>query len=166
MAMKDGMLREFKHEMEGTRKMLERVPFENRAWKPHDKSHELHALSTHIARIPTWVERVMSRDDFDMAAPNAFPKYEPINNTQELLALLDKNSAVAIKELEGASDETLMKPWTFRAGDHVIFTLPKAAVIRNMAFNHQYHHRGQLSVYLRLLEVPVPGMYGPSADEK
>jgi uncharacterized damage-inducible protein DinB len=165
MAIKDGMLMEFKHEMIGTRKMLERVPFEKENFKPHEKSHALVALASHVARIPTWVGRVIGRDEFDVAVPNAFPKYEPITNTSELLAMYDKNCADAIKELENVSDEAMMKPWTFKAGEHVILNLPKAAVIRNMAFNHQYHHRGQLSVYLRLLDVPVPGMYGPSADE-
>ncbi len=165
MAIKDGMLMEFKHEMGNTRKMLERVPFEKENYKPHEKSHALVALASHVARIPTWVGRVICRDDFDMAVPNAFPKYEPITNTAELLAMYDANCAEAIKAFEGASDEAMMAPWTFKAGEHVIFTLPRAAAIRTMGMNHQYHHRGQLSVYLRLLDVPVPGMYGPSADE-
>lgn len=157
---------EFKQEMAKTRKMLERVPFDKATWKPHDKSSTLVSLATHVARVPTWVERVITRDEFDVAAPNAFPKIEQLTDTKQLLAYFDKNCSDAVKSLEGASDETLMKPWIFRRGEQVFFNMPKAAVIRNMAFNHQYHHRGQLSVYLRMLDVPVPGMYGPSADEQ
>ncbi|HXB10465.1 MAG TPA: DinB family protein [Bacteroidia bacterium] len=160
------LLMEFKHEAAKTRKMLERVPFEQATWKPHDKSTALGALATHIARVPTWIERVLTREEFDMLAPNAFPKVELHKNTQELLAYFDANNAIALKQLEGASDEALMKPWTFRRGEQVIFTLPRGAVIREMALNHQYHHRGQMSVYLRQLNVPVPGMFGPSADEQ
>jgi uncharacterized damage-inducible protein DinB len=166
MAVKDGMLMELKHEAANTRKMLERVPFEKAAWKPHEKSHSLSSLATHIARLPTWVERVITRDEFDPSVPGAFPKIDPPTTTQELLAFFDKNIADATKSFEGASDEILMKPWTFHRGEQVFFTLPKVAAIRNMGFSHTYHHRGQLSVYLRLLDVPIPGMYGPSADEQ
>ncbi len=166
MAMNTGMVMEFKHEMANTRKMIERVPYEHRAWKPHEKSHEISSLATHIARVPTWIGRVVNATEIDLGAPNAFPKVEAPANKEELLALFDKNSAEALKHLEDASDEALMTPWTLRNGENVYYTMPRAAVIRNMALNHQYHHRGQMSVFLRLLDIPVPGMYGPSADEK
>jgi uncharacterized damage-inducible protein DinB len=166
MAIGNGIIMELKHEAVNTRKMLERVPFEKATWKPHEKSTGLVPLAAHVARVLSWVERAMTKDEFDMGVPGAFPKIELPKNTAELLQGLDNNVAQAIKHLESATDEVLMKPWTFRNGDHVIFTMPKAAVVRNMALNHMYHHRGQLSVYLRLLDVPVPGMFGPSADEK
>jgi uncharacterized damage-inducible protein DinB len=165
MAIKDGMIMEFKYEMGNTRKMLERVPFEKGTYKPHEKSRAIINLATHVANVPTWIGRVIVANEFDMAVPGAFPKVETPATKEELMAFFDKNSADALKHLEGATDEQLMTPWTFRMGENVVFTLPKVAAIRNMALNHQYHHRGQLSVYLRLMDVPVPGMYGPSADE-
>jgi uncharacterized damage-inducible protein DinB len=165
MALNTSLLMELKHEAGNTRKMLERVPYDNPTWKPHDKSSTLASLAAHIARLPVWVERIITKDEFDVTAPNAFPKVETPKTSKELLDIFDTNIAVVSKYLEQASDETLMKPWTFRMGDKVFFTLPRIAAIRDMAFSHSYHHRGQLSVYLRLLNVPIPGMYGPSADE-
>ena len=159
------LIAELKHEAGNTRKMLERVPFENTTWKPHAKSREVIQLATHVATVLRWVKRAIEMDEFDLAAPNNLQVIEP-KNSGELLDLFNKTGADAEQALENVSDETLMKPWTFRSGQHVVFTMPKAAVIRNMAFNHYIHHRGQLSVYLRLLDVPIPGMYGPSADEK
>jgi uncharacterized damage-inducible protein DinB len=165
MAIKDGLIAEFKHESANTRKMLERVPYEKASYKPHEKSRALANEAFHIANIPTWVGRVMTANELDVTAPGAIPKVDVPNSQEELLAFFDKNSAEAIKHLESATDEQMMTPWTLRNGEHVIFTMPKVATLRNLAFNHQYHHRGQLSVYLRMLDVPVPGMYGPSADE-
>lgn len=165
MAIKDGMLMEFKHEMDNTRKMLERVPFDKSTYKPHEKSRAMANEAMHIANVITWIPRVMNTPEFDVTKPGAFPKLELPKNTQELLEMFDKNNAEAVKALENASDEAFMTPWTFRNGEHVIFTLPRVAAIRNMGLNHHYHHRGQMSVYLRLAGVPVPGMYGPSADE-
>jgi uncharacterized damage-inducible protein DinB len=166
MAIKDGMIMEFKHEMANTRKMLERVPFEKGTYKPHEKSRAAVNLAHHVANVPTWIGRVITTNEFDVAIPGAFPKVETPTTSEELLAFFDKTNAEALKHLESATDEQLMTPWTFRMGGNAIFTLPKVAAIRNMALNHQYHHRGQLSVYLRLMDVPVPGMYGPSADEQ
>ena len=165
MAIKDGMIMEFKHEMESTRKMLERVPFEQAAYKPHEKSRAMANEAMHIANVISWIPRIVTTSELDMSKPGAIPKVEVPKNNAELLEMFDKNSADALKALEGASDEVMMTPWTFRNGEHVVFTLPKAAAIRNMGLNHHYHHRGQMSVYLRLAGVPVPGMYGPSADE-
>jgi len=166
MAINTGMLMELQHEAANTRKMLERVPLEKATWKPHEKSRALANLALHVAQNYSWVERIMNNDDFDMAKPNAFPTHEPPKTSKELLDMFDNNVATATKALEKANDETLMKGWKFRAGDQVFIDLPKAAAIRSMAFNHHIHHRGQLSVYLRDLNVPVPGMYGPSADEQ
>jgi uncharacterized damage-inducible protein DinB len=166
MAIKDGMIMEFKHEMENTRKMLERVPFEQATYKPHEKSRAMANEAMHIANVISWIPRIVNTPELDMSKPGAIPKVEVPRNSAELLEMFDKNCADTLKALEGASDETMMTPWTFRNGEHVVFTLPKAAAIRNMGLNHHYHHRGQMSVYLRLAGVPVPGMYGPSADEQ
>ena len=165
MAIKDGMIMEFKHEMECTRKMLERVPFEQAAYKPHEKSRAMANEAMHIANVISWIPRIVNTPELDMSKPGAIPKVEVPKNNAELLEMFDKNCADTLKALEGASDEVMMTPWTFRNGEHVVFTLPKAAAIRNMGLNHHYHHRGQMSVYLRLAGIPVPGMYGPSADE-
>jgi uncharacterized damage-inducible protein DinB len=165
MALNTAMLMELKYEAANTRKMLERVPLEKATWKPHEKSRALENLALHVAQNYAWVDRIMTKDDFDMAVPNAFPKHDPPKTSKELLDMFDHNVATATKALEAASDETMMKPWNFRAGEKVFMSLPKAAAVRNLAFNHHIHHRGQLSVYLRDLNVPVPGMYGPSADE-
>lgn len=165
MAIKDGMIMEYKYEMANTRKMLERVPFEQAAYKPHEKSRAMANEAMHIANVIAWIPRIVNTPEFDFAKPGSLPKVELPKNTQELLAMFDKNYNEGLKALEGASDEALMTPWTFRNGEHIVFTLPRAAAIRNMGLNHHYHHRGQMSVYLRLANVPVPGMYGPSADE-
>lgn len=124
MAIKDGMIMEFKHEMANTRKMLERVPFEKGTYKPHEKSRAAANLAFHVANVPTWIGRVMTANEFDVAVPGAIPKVETPTSREELLAFYDKTSADAIKHLEGATDEQLMTPWTFRMGQNVVFTLP------------------------------------------
>jgi len=165
MAIKDGMIMEYKYEMANTRKMLERVPFEQATFKPHEKSRAMANEAMHIANVLSWIPRIANTPEFDVAKPGAMPKIELPKNNQELLEMFDKNYAEGLHALENASDESMMTPWTFRNGEHVVFTLPRAAAIRNMGLNHHYHHRGQMSVYLRMANVPVPGMYGPSADE-
>lgn len=158
------MIAELTMEAANTKKMLERVPFEHIGWKPHEKSMGMGSLATHIAVIPTWITMTIKTDEFDLAAA----PYNPpaVNSAEELVALHEKNIADAVEQMENVSDEDMMKPWTLRHGDHVIMTLPKVAVIRSVGMNHIIHHRAQLSTYLRHHDVPVPGMYGPSADEK
>lgn len=163
MAMRQGMIMELQHEAANSRKMLERVPMEKADWKPHDKSMTIGRLATHVAELPNWTLVTLNSDELDWEKFDYKPNI--VNNTEELIALLDKNVAAATAALENATDEDMMKPWTMRKGEQVFFTLPKAAVIRNFSMNHGYHHRGQLSVYLRLNNVSVPGMFGPSADE-
>jgi len=163
MAINQGLIAEFKGEAANTRKMLERIPADKYTWKPHDKSMELLKLGAHIARTPMWIGRAVNATEFDFGKP--FPAAAPVNNVQELLAFFDTNVADAVKHLEGASDEVLMRPWTARSGDKVFFTMPSIGTVRSFGVSHLIHHRGQLSVYLRMLNVPVPGMYGPSADE-
>ena len=154
---------EFTHEATSTRRMLEKVPHEKADWKPHGKSMSLAKLAAHVANIPAWMSIILTSDEFDFA--KAGYKEDAAASEEELLTVFDRKYRQALQDLQAASDETLRGNWTFRSGDHIIFTLPRIAAIRTLAMNHLLHHRGQLSVYLRLLDVPVPGMYGPSADE-
>jgi uncharacterized damage-inducible protein DinB len=160
---RQALINELKHEGAQTRKMLERIPFDKFNWKPHEKSKELGKLAIHVAEIPGWVSRSLSTSEFDMATMKR--QTPELQSKEDLLKLLDDSIQNAVNDLENANDADMGVMWTFKRGDHVIFTLPRVAVIRSMALSHLVHHRGQLSVYLRLLDVPVPGMYGPSADE-
>lgn len=160
------LLPEFDQEMPNTRKTLERVPDSKFDWKPHEKSGTLGWMTTHLATLPMWGEMTLHSDSFDVN-PTEGQKFEMPKpaTTAEAVALFDKHAAAFRAALEGASDAVLMKPWTLLAGGKEIFTMPKVAVLRGMVFNHIVHHRGQLTVYLRLNNVPVPALYGPSADE-
>ncbi len=163
MSINQGLIAELKMEAASTKKILERVPVDHNDWKPHTKSMKLGNLANHVAELPGWVSFTMDSDELDLATMN----YKPVisTSTEQLIGKLDENVNKAVTSLEKATDEDFGKMWTLRNGAHVIFTMPKIAVLRSMAFSHHYHHRGQLSVYLRLLDVPVPGMYGPSYDE-
>jgi uncharacterized damage-inducible protein DinB len=166
MSISKNLLPEFDDEMSKTRTVLERCPEAKFTFKPHPKSGSLIWLATHLANMPSWTVFTMNSDSFDYAPPGAPPtKEEPVTSVKELLAKFDKGVAEARSALEGASDESIMKPWSLLAGGQTIFTLPKVAVYRGMIMNHMIHHRAQLTVYLRLNDVPVPGLYGPSADE-
>jgi uncharacterized damage-inducible protein DinB len=166
MTIGQSMLGEFDQEMAGTRKTLERVPEQKWNWKPHDKSGTVGWLAGHIATMPGWITVTLQTDQLDYA-PVGGPAYEPpkIENRQQLLAEFDKGVAEARKALAAASDTDMMKDWTLLAGGQTIFTMPRVACLRGMVLNHIIHHRAQLTVYYRLLGVPVPGLYGPSADE-
>ena len=157
------LLGELKHESSGTRKILERVPTDKLDWQPHEKSMKLGRLAKHIADLPFWFERIINADEFDILTANI--NREPPQNTESILKLFDERLTAAIQVLEKVTDENLNQQWTFRRGEKIMFQMPKKVALRSLAFNHVYHHRGQLSVYLRLLNIPVPGMYGPSADE-
>jgi uncharacterized damage-inducible protein DinB len=154
---------EMQQEAAKTRTMLERLPIEKNDWKPHEKSMNLGRLATHIAELPGWVYMIMATDELDFAKFD----YKPVmaESTKDLLDKHDEGVSQAISILETSKEEDFEKMWTMRRGDHVFFTMPKAAVLRSFAYSHLFHHRGQLSVYLRLLDIPIPGMYGPSADE-
>jgi len=164
MAINQGLIMEFKSETANTRKMLERIPADKYTWKPHEKSMELLKLGRHLASNPVWIGRAVNMSEYDFGKNPPAPAAAP-TSLKEVLDVFDKNVADAVKDLEGATDEMLMKPWSLRNGEKVYFTMPSVAVVRSFALSHSIHHRGQLSVYLRLLGVPVPGMYGPSADE-
>jgi len=165
MAISQALLPEFDHEMQTTRRVLERVPESNYDWKPHEKSMTIGRLAGHLAELPGWVPVTLDREKFDMATDGAqFPSLTATSQ-KSLLDAFDKNVAAARKTIAAASDEQLMKNWSFLHGGKPVFTMPRVAVLRGFTMNHIIHHRGQLSVYLRLRNVPVPSIYGPSADE-
>jgi len=166
MSISESLLPEFDQEMANTRKMLERVPDGKFDWKPHEKSAALGALVTHLSNLPSWTTLTIEQDSLDIAPTDAAPtRVEPVKSRAEALAAFDKNAAAARAGLAGASDELFGKPWSLLAGGQTIMTLPKIAVIRSFVMNHIIHHRAQLGVYLRLNDVAVPSIYGPSADE-
>ncbi len=162
MAIVDALLPEFDHEMTTTRKLLERVPEDRFEWKPHVKSMTLGGLATHVASIVWWGEVTLARPDFDL---DGNPPNLPAANRPDLLAMFDRNVKSTRALLAGKSDPELMAPWSLKNGKHTFFTMPKAVVWRSFVMNHLVHHRAQLSVYLRMNDVPLPAMYGPSADE-
>lgn len=164
---RDALLPEFDQEMANTRKTLERCPEDKFGWKPHPKSFSMAGLATHIANMTGWAVDVVEKDAFDIAPPGAPPyKEEPAASRQELVALFDKNASAARAALAGASDEHLAKTWSLLAGGETLLSMPRIACIRSFVMNHTIHHRAQLTVYLRLNDVPVPAIYGPSADEQ
>ena len=166
MSLCDGLLNEFDHEMVNTRKMLERVPDEKFDWQPHVKSFPLGALAAHIANLPGFIKMMMTTDSFDVATLGGEQPWKKVPTTrQELLELFDANVAAARETLAAAKEEDFMQTWTLFNDGAVIFALPRVAALRTMAMSHLIHHRAQLGLYLRLNDVPVPGMYGPSADE-
>ena len=164
MSTKTALLAELKHEAVNTRKMIERVPTEKLQWRPHAKSMTIGRLATHIAELPLWFERIVNTDEFDFG--KAVFGRDTKENTEMILQLFDERLREAVSTLEHADDEILNGQWNARRNEQLILQLPKKVALRNFAYNHVYHHRGQLSVYLRLLDIGVPGMYGPSADEK
>jgi uncharacterized damage-inducible protein DinB len=156
------ILPEFDQEMQNTRRTLERVPTDKFGWQPHTKSFAMGKLATHLATLPTWTGVTFQTSELDISQPFDQPKP---SSTEELLAVFDQNVADARAQIAAAPDDAFFQPWTLRTGDHVIFTLPKIAVLRGFVLNHIIHHRGQMTVYLRLNDIPVPSIYGPSADE-
>jgi len=167
MRIADALLPEFDQEMANTRKCLERIPDHKFSYKPHPKSFDMGSLAVHLATVCDWGVMTLQSDNFDYAPEGGQPYRPPIaKNTIELLAMFDKGSKEFREALAATDDAAFMKPWTLLGGGTPVFTMPKVAVIRGMIFNHMIHHRGQLTVYLRMNDVPVPGVYGPSADEQ
>ncbi len=167
MSLAQGLVAEFKHEMSLTRKTLERVPESKFSWQPHPKSMSMARLAGHLAEIPHWGSMAINVDRFDLQPPGS-PPYQPFvpKTRQEVLELFEKNTGEAAKAIGAASDEDLQKPWTLLFAEKEIFTQPRIGVVRSMVLNHIIHHRAQLGVYLRLNDVAVPSIYGPSADEQ
>ncbi len=163
----DALLPEFDQESANTRKVLARCPEDKFGWKPHPKSFTMGALATHIVNMTGWTVDTIDKDSFDVAPPGAPPyKEDPVKTRKELLERFDKNVAAARTAIAGASNEHLMQPWSLLSGGQTIFSIPRVACLRSFVFNHTIHHRAQLGVYLRLNDVPVPAIYGPSADEQ
>lgn len=166
MTIAESMLIEFDQEFASTRKILARVPFEQPNWSPHPKSMPLGRLAAHLANIPNWVRFTVAEEELDMNPPGG-PVFElpVVESTDDLVELFDLASRDAKAALEGVQDSAMMVKWSLKNGGHEIFRLPRVAVLRSFIMNHMIHHRGQLTVYLRLNDVPLPGTYGPSADE-
>jgi uncharacterized damage-inducible protein DinB len=161
------LLPEFDHEMAVTRKLLERLPDDKADWKPHAKSFALGTLAQHLAELTGWATMAVGTTSFDMNPPGGEGYKTPaFTSNDAVLAAFDKNAAAARAAIAGASDADLMTGWSLMNAGQTIFTIPRVGVIRTWVLNHVIHHRGQLSVYLRLLDVPVPAIYGPSADEQ
>lgn len=156
------LLKEMEREAQTTRKMLERVPDGKNDWKPHEKSMPMGALVTHIAELPSWVSMALNTSELDFATMDWTPTV--VNSNAELVALFEKSFAEGKERLEKATEEELLPNWTLRNGEQIYSVEPKGDVIR-MSFSQIVHHRAQLGVYLRLQNIPIPGSYGPSADE-
>ena len=166
MGLSDALLPEFDHEMANTRKTLERVPDDKSDWKPHEKSMAMGGLATHLSNLPTWAVYTIDQDSLDLApGGKPLPPPELAKSQAELLATFDTNVGKARAAIAGASDAELFKPWALMSNGNTILTMPKIAVLRSFVMNHLIHHRAQLGVYLRLNDIPVPSIYGPSADE-
>jgi uncharacterized damage-inducible protein DinB len=166
MAIKESILPEFEHEMETTRLVLSRVPTGQADWKPHPKSRSLGELACHVADLPRFVPWILSSDSFDPAPPEG-PAYTPyrFESCERLLERLDENVGRARDAIAATpSDAEFMVPWSLKRAGKTIFTVPRVAALRSFLLNHLIHHRGQLTVYLRLQDVPLPSVYGPTAD--
>jgi uncharacterized damage-inducible protein DinB len=166
MRISESILPEFDQEMANTRKTLERVPDEKLGWKPHPKSGTMGWLANHVATMVGWSVETMTTDSFDVNPPGGSPVQMPqTNSRKELLEVFDGGVSKARAAIAAASDEQMMQPWSLLAGGKPMFTMPRIAVLRTFVMNHTIHHRAQLGVYLRLNDIPVPSVYGPSADE-
>ena len=166
MNLTDLLLPDFDGEMAHTRRTLERVPGDRLGWKPHPKSGTMGWLATHVARLPSWASMAIEKDSLDLSPGGAPPRPPaPVQSTEELLEIFDGNASAARRLLAEASDERLLGPWTLLKTGKTLFTMTRIAVIRNFVLHHIVHHRAQLGVYLRLNDVPLPAIYGPSADE-
>jgi uncharacterized damage-inducible protein DinB len=156
------LLKEMEQEAAITRKMLSRVPADRFSWQPHPKSMTLQRLATHLAELPSWVNMVINTDELDFAKADYKPHV--VHSTQDLLDYFEKSYSLGRDALANTSEQELMRKWTMRSGEKIYSTSPKIEMLR-AAFSQTVHHRAQLGVFLRLLDVPIPGSYGPSADE-
>lgn len=158
-------LAQFDHIVDGSRRMLEAVPDDRLDWRPHDRSWTLGELATHLANLPNWALATLSASEFDIdPAGGGPPPLESLGSSAELTASLDASAAAARGAIESCSEDDFAAPWTLMVAGEARFTLPKGAVVRSFIMDHMIHHRAQLGVYLRLLDVPVPQLFGPTAD--
>jgi uncharacterized damage-inducible protein DinB len=162
-SLKQVALGDLEPELQNTRTLLERVPDDNLDWKPHPRSMALGSLALHVATLPFWIEHTVETDHIDLLV---MPRNAPPASRQEILDAFDQRVAAMRATLDGAGDADLLQPWELRMGEKVLQRMPKMAVIRGMGINHFIHHRAQLGVYLRMLDIPLPPLYGPSADER
>ncbi|MHB8971382.1 MAG: DinB family protein [Pirellulaceae bacterium] len=166
MSLSQSLLPEFDHEMANTRKVLERIPADKLNWKAHEKSNTMGWVGMHLAETPGWTISALHSDSLDVAPKGGEPYRTPVaTSKQEILDRFDKNVAAARAAIVATSDEQFMQPWSLLSGGETVFTLPRVGVLRSFVLNHMIHHRAHLCVYLRLNNVPVPALYGPSADE-
>ena len=165
MTLSEMLLPEFDQEMAATRRTIERVPDEKLDWQPHEKSMPMRGLITHLSNMPTWVGHALGTDALDLAPQGVPVRAAPVGSTREAVETFDRNVAEARSAIAGADDAAFGGTWSLLQNGRTIFTLPKLAVVRTFVINHIIHHRAQLGVYLRLNDVPVPSVYGPSADE-
>ncbi len=167
MSIAQSILPEFEQEMAGTRKTLERVPDDKLAWRAHPKSNTIGWVAAHLADLPGWTEFTLKEDSLDINPPGGKPHKTPeATSRAAMLETFDKNVATAKKTIAETSDSEFMQPWSLLSGGQTIMTLPKIAVVRGFIMNHIIHHRAILTVYLRLNDIPVPALYGPSGDEQ
>lgn len=167
MPMASTLLPEFDHEIAITRRVLQRIPAEHFAWRPHARSFTMGELGTHLANLLSWAGMALAEDRYDIAPPGQPRPTSPrAAGPDEMLAMFETNAAAARQAIAEAGDDVLLGTWTLLAGGHEVFTMPRVAVLRSFVVNHLIHHRGQLTVYLRLCDQPVPAVYGPSADEQ
>ena len=162
----DSLLPEYDHELATTRRVLERVPEEDFGWRPHEKSMTLGQLATHVTNIPFWLSATMNAAFYDVSSGDKEARLDTASSREVLLTEFDEKVKNARASLAKATDAEMLAPWTLKANGQEVFTLPRAAAVRSFVMNHLIHHRGQLSVYLRLRNVPVPPIYGPTADEQ
>lgn len=166
MSIAESLLPEYDHELATTRRVLERVPEAEFAWKPHAKSMSLGQLAGHVANLPWWLSMTLAAPFYDLNSQDNESRLDGPASKEALLKEFDEKVKNARASLAKTSDAEMMAPWTLKAGDNEIFTIPRVAAVRTFVMNHLIHHRGQLSVYLRLKDVPVPSIYGPTADEQ
>jgi uncharacterized damage-inducible protein DinB len=166
MSYAETLLPEFDHEMASTRRVLERIPEDKLDWKAHGKSNTIGWNANHLAELPGWSVSILTQPNYDFAPIGGEPYQSPkLATRQEILDCFDRNVATARKTLAGVKDEIMGDQWSLLAGGQPIFTMPRAAVVRSFLLNHMIHHRAILTVYLRLNDIPVPALYGPSGDE-
>jgi uncharacterized damage-inducible protein DinB len=161
--LRESLLADFDHELTATRHVLTRTPDTDFSWRPHARSFTLGGLATHLANLPHWGHQILERDKYDLAL--AGPRAPELPTRTEVLTLFDRHVAEARRALVGMSDAELQAPWQLTRGEQVLLSVPKMSALRTYLLHHLIHHRGQLTVYLRLQGVPVPPLYGPTADE-
>ena len=164
MSIRDSLLPDFDQEMAATRRVLERVPDAQLDWRPHAKSFTLGGLATHIANIPYWGEAILDRDFYEMTETG--PPKAALPSQAEVLAAFDRHAGHVRRRLVERSDAELAAPWELRKGAHILMVMPRLTALRRFVLHHLIHHRGQLTVYLRLQNVALPPLYGATADER